>query len=247
MTLIITELSTFGIAMVADSAVTYIEQLPSGKETHHVLNGARKLQFIPQLSAGISMWGRGSIPTKHGEIFTYTWLGDFIEQHSDVHTIDDFANILANELQALLHDKKEPLGFHLAGYIEIDGIKMPTFYHVRNVDGDFNKYEHHEFIPGQDFPPRELPRNKMYITRNGDYGPYAVLSQAVFQALPAIQGGIGLDIPHPSLQGRMSYHSAWVRFVSELYASSRLLKTIGGNIASLGIYPGGQIDYSLGE
>jgi hypothetical protein len=70
MTLIITELSNFGIAMVADSAVTFTEILPDGREASHVLNGAQKLQVIPYLKAGISVWGLGGIPAQNRSITT---------------------------------------------------------------------------------------------------------------------------------------------------------------------------------
>jgi hypothetical protein len=137
----------------------------------------------------------------------------------------------------------EPLGFHLAGHVEVEGQRLPTFYHVRNVEGTYLHYEHHAFVSGHDVHPRVFADNEAYITRNGDYGPYAVLAEAVQKALPMIHANTGLGIPHPSLQGRIAYHAAWVRFVSDLYASSGLLRTIGGSIAALGIYPQDQVVY----
>ncbi len=243
MTLIITELSKFGIVMVADSAVTFTEILPNGNQFPHVLNGAQKLQAIPYLKAGISVWGLGSIPIRNGNLSTDVWINDFIERHSRVTVLSELADSLAQELKESVGEYQSPVGFHLAGFVDVENQKLPTFYHVRNVDGTFAHYELHEFITGQDFPPRALANNESYITRNGDYGAYAVLATAVQSALPIIQNGIGIKIPHPSLQGRIAYHSAWIKFVSELYASSGLLRTIGGSISALGIYPNGQIIY----
>ena len=229
--------------MVADSAVTFAEILPDGSQVHHVLNGAQKLQAIPYLKAGISVWGLGGIPTQNGNLSTDIWINDFIARHAHVVTLAEFAEFLVQELQASLGNNQVPVGFHLAGFVEVEGRNLPTFYHVRNVDGTFVHYDYHEFVVEQDFPPRELAENESYITRNGDYGAYAVLANAVQNTLPTIQQGIGINIPHPSLQGRIAYHSAWIKFVSELYASSGLLRTIGGNISALGIYPDGQIIY----
>jgi hypothetical protein len=243
MTLIITELSKFGIAMVADSAITYTEILPDGKEFSRVLNGAQKLQAIPYLKAGISVWGLGGIPTRNGNLSTDVWLNDFIERHSQIVTLPEYADCLVRELQESVGEYQTPVGFHLAGFVDVENQELPTFYHIRNVDGTFAHYELHEFIAGQDFPPRALADNESYITRNGDYGAYATLAAAVQNALPRIQAGIGINIPYPSLQGRIAYHSAWIKFVSELYASSGLLRTIGGSISALGIYPNGQIIY----
>jgi len=247
MTLIITELSKYGIAMVADSAVTLNEVLPSGIMVSHVLNGAQKLQVIPYLKAGISVWGLGSVQLQGGNLSTDIWLGDFIERHSEVNDLSRFADCLAQELQDNIGENQVPVGFHLAGLVDIENQKLPTFYHVRNVDGTFAHYEFHNFISGQDFPPRELVENEFYLTRNGDYGTYAALASAVHNILPSITANTGLNIPHPSLNGRIAYHSAWVKFVSELYVSSGLLKTIGGSISTLGIYPNGQIVYYPGS
>ncbi len=241
MTLIITEISEFGIAMVADSAVTFNEQLPSGETFPRVLNGAVKLQRIPYLHAGISIWGLGSINLDDNHLSTDIWLAIFIQEHSHIQTIDEFANALTEELQITLGNIQIPLGFHLAGYVENEEQNLPTFYHIRNVDGTFQHYDYHEFISGQDFPPQTLPANQMYITRNGDYGPYVILANTVHDALPTIKNAVNFDIPSQSLQGRLAYHVAWVRFVSDLYASSGLLRTIGGNIISLGISSLGQI------
>jgi len=242
MTLIITELTEFGIAMVADSAVTIEEKTPSGGTIPRVLYGAQKLQMIPYLSAGISVWGLGTIMTPAGSVSTDVWIADFIQRHIDTQSIDEFASELASELQQVVGNVTTPMGFHLAGYVEHHGKRLPTFYHIRNVDGTYQHYDYHGFIPGQDFPPRALRKDEVYYrTRNGDYGPYAALAGAVEAVLPRISTSIGITIPYPSLQGRVAYLAAWLNFVSDLYASSEMLRTIGGSIASLGITPEGQV------
>lgn len=229
--------------MVADSAVTNSTPLSSGKVVVQVLNGVHKLQIIPHLQAGISVWGRGSIPTSQGEISTDIWLMDFIERSTNTSSIDEFANMLAKESQNALAGKQDCLGFHLAGYVQDKSETLPTFYHIRNVDGTYKHYTFHDFISGQDYAPKALRNNEVYLTRNGDYGVYAALATATQQLLPHIQSSVGMNIPHPSLQGRLAYHRAWVTFVSDLYASSGLLRTIGGNVSALGIYPDGNIVY----
>jgi hypothetical protein len=47
MTWITAELSEFGIATVADSAVLRKEKTPSGDTAYRVLNSAQRLQMIP--------------------------------------------------------------------------------------------------------------------------------------------------------------------------------------------------------
>ena len=248
MTLIITELSEFGIAMIADSAVTCAERLPSGQSVRRVLNGALKLQMIPYFSAGVSVWGLGTLPTNSGQVATDIWLHDFIQQHSRVASLHEFAQTLTTELQEIAGNIQEPLGLHLAGYVDVKGCKLPTFYHIRNNDGTFQGYKIHDFILGHEFPPQKIAEGDNGLrVRNGDYGTYAILSTGVESVLPQIRfdPALNIAIPFPSLQGRIAYLTAWVRFVSDLYASSGLLRTIGGGINSLGISPDGRVIYNL--
>jgi len=247
MTLVITEISEHGIAMVADSAVTQTVPLPSGIGMTRILNGAQKLQVIPQLRAGISIWGLGSVQTANGWIPADLWICDFIKSNNTIASLDDFANQLAQELQLAVGDVKEPMGLHLAGYVDHNGEIQPTAYHIRNCDGDYQHYDLHDFIPGLQFPPSPLQPGALYMIRNGDYGPYAILSEVSWLALEEIKRSISLEIPHPSLWGRMSYLSAWVKFVSDLYASSGLYRTIGGSVTSLGITTTGEVIYQPGS
>ncbi len=236
MTLIITELSEYGIAMVADSAMRYAGRPP------YVKNDCEKLQQIPYLKAGISMWGLGGIRGTRTDL----WIKKFIINHAHIKSLDEFANELANTLQQAVGSTKIESGFHLAGYIEKDGVKLPTLYHIRNVEGNFLHYDFHNFIAGHDFPPQEITTAPYPKLRNGDYGPYAWISDAIEIRLdeimefmlPAIDASLaGKKIPSPTLEGRLRYLDAHVSFISGLYASSELLPSIGGNILSLGITP----------
>jgi hypothetical protein len=247
MTLIITEISEHGISMVADSAVTTTVQLPSGNVVSQVLNGARKLQVVPHLRAGISVWGLGEVKTGNRWIPADLWIHDFINTHNPTSSLDDFATQLAQELQLAVGDVKEPMGLHLAGYVDHGGEMLPTIYHIRNCDGTHRHYDLHDFVPGLQYPPSRLYPGELRQLRNGDYGPYAILSEVTWPALEKIKTVINLEIPYPSLEGRMSYLSTWVTFVSDLYASSGLYRTIGGKIASLGIKPDGETIYHPGS
>jgi hypothetical protein len=153
MTLIITEISEYGIAMVADSAETRMHRLPSGSTIERVLTGVRKLQTIDYLRAGISMWGLGSINIANTEIPTDVWIEDFIARHDDITSVEGFANELAHELQQSVGGVQRPMGLHLAGYVDHNGQNLPAMYHIRNCDGKYNNYEVHDFVPGLQIPP----------------------------------------------------------------------------------------------
>jgi hypothetical protein len=79
MTLVLTEISKFGIAMAADSAVTCDDPLPNGRVVNRVLTGVKKLQVIPKIHAGISVWGEGDIEFEDKSYPTDIWLEYFIE------------------------------------------------------------------------------------------------------------------------------------------------------------------------
>lgn len=244
MTLVITEISDFGIAMAADSALTKRIVLPSGVIMSQVLTGTQKLQYIPQLKAGISMWGFGSVRTGNGFIPTDAWIIDFISRYDDIDTLERFAVALASELQLAVGEIQQPMGFHLAGYVDENGEKLPTIYHVRNCDGPIDgQYVIHEFIPGLQFAPQRPPVDDYYVLRNGDFGPYALLSAVVLRILPAIQQVNDITIPHPSLRGRISFHGAWINFISDLYASAGRNRTIGGKVSAMGMTPEGDVIY----
>ena len=101
MTLILTELTRFGIAMAADSAITFREPLPGGGTRIRVVRGANKLQVIPELNAEISIWGTGSLRMGDDIINMDTWIENLItEREDDYESLDEFANLLVSEIKS---------------------------------------------------------------------------------------------------------------------------------------------------
>jgi hypothetical protein len=238
MTLIITEITPFGIAMVADSAYNFRELTPSGSIRQRVLHGARKLQYIPYLNAGVSMWGAGRIRSITGEVFADIWMEDFIRRCEGIGSLGDFADILKEELQRSMGEEERPLGFHLAGFEEIGGKRWPAFYHIRNCEASYTDLEIHEFIEGKEFGHDLNPEDQVdMVWYNGDYGLYNNLRAGVEEGLARVKVKTGFDIPHPSLEGRIRYLAAWVKFISDLYEASKLPREIGSEVDCLGITP----------
>ena len=221
--------------MAADTAITISARLPSGKPVSQILTGAKKLQKISYLNAGVSFWGLASLPRTGAP--TELWLEDFIKRHNNLSSLDEFAQALTKESQTVVGQLQQPLGFHLAGYIAHGDQLLPTFYHIRNVDGNFvNDYQFHDFIIGQDYPPAPIG-NDRHLTRNGEYGLYAIMSRLSELALQAAKG-LNITVPYPSLEGRMGYLAAWIKFVSALYESSQQQVTISSNVSTFGDHAG---------
>jgi len=245
MTLILGELSFFGIAMAADSTVTVTNQLTGMR--HVNINAARKLQSVPYLNAGVSCWGLGDI----SGIPTDDWLSDFISHNIRLQTLQSFAEELATQLNASVNDPRLGTGiagFHLAGFESYNGIPTPSFYHIH--DGESKVLQNrgttiniNQFNANHDMPPdifqRDFGNGGWYLTRNGDFQIYA----QIFDSLHAYFGSLstrGIVIPNSqSLDERADYLVFQIRTISEIYRFSNLIPGIGGDIHYLIINPNG--------
>lgn len=263
MTLILTEISQFGIVMAADSAVTEKITTPSGTNQYRVLTGVKKLQVIDKLNAGVSIWGQGEIIVGGNKVDTDVWLSDFIvNQKSNYNSLSDFATLLQNELRkyiAPINAALNPLGtigFHLTGYVTHNGQLTPTFYHIHNGESQALKSRGININPtivnaNHDLPPNlaqlYLSQGKAYLTRNGDFTTYAALFHYLGKFLQNLSQQGGLTIPHSR---NLKERAEWLRFqiqtMSELYRLSNLhLPTIGGKIDTLLITDSGVDDCGL--
>jgi len=184
MTLVLTEISKFGISMAADSAVTFQKNMPDGRKIMRVLTGVRKLQPIDKLQAGISVWGEGSISGVDSDV----WLDQFIRARSNhYNSLETFARLLQDELRGLIPEidvERYPegtIGFHLAGYVDHRGKRTPTFYHIHNGRSKVLENRGIQIDPtkvnsNHDLPPEKvcefLERGLICVVHNGDYYLY---------------------------------------------------------------------------
>ncbi len=245
MTLVLTELSSFGIAMAADSAVTFTNRQTGLSFAQP--NFALKLQVIHHLNAGISCWGMGEI----AGISTDKWLSNFIASSSSQTTLQGFAEELATQLNSdapLNTTGENRLGFHLAAFEDHNGIPTPSFYHIH--DGPSTVLEQRginvdpkRFNANHDVPPQIIQQiadsGRGFIVRNGDYQLYvnifAQLEELFRQLIP-----LGIVIPNSqNLIDRAEYLVFQIRTVAEIYRLSNLIPGIGGGINYLTISPDG--------
>jgi hypothetical protein len=242
MTLVLTEISQYGIVMGADSAVTCETQLPSGERGHRVLFGIQKLFPIPYLKAGVSCWGYGQI----GNMDTDVWLNDFIQRlEGRVTTLREFALCLQDELRATIRPQsgQSECGFHLAGFVEEQGRFVPDFWHIHNGPSEyFTNIDATLFNANHDLAAARAQgrydpnnANMIYITRNGDYQFYAAWWEAFERVIDNFLRGQDIQVPKPTLHGRVEYVRFQIRSISEIYGMSMLLPSIGGEIYTLAI------------
>ena len=248
--------------MAADSAITFREPLPSGSSRPRVVMGAKKLQLIPKLNAGISIWGQGSIDIDDQEIFMDTWIKKLIaEREDDYDSLESFATLLASETNNhiqpidVTQDPFGTVGFHLAGFVDFKGEPLQTFYHVHNgrsqaleIRGD-TVADPSVINANHDFPPHmaiELSgRLVWYRTRNGDLRIYNRLFGLLEDFLRHVERESHIVIPHStSITDRANWLKFQIKTMAELYEFSNLeARTIGGNIATLTITAEGTMNF----
>jgi hypothetical protein len=237
MTLVLTEISPLGIAMAADTAITFTNKSTNQSRVQN--NAAVKLQTIPYLNAGISCWGMGSI----NNISTDQWLANFISSNNTLTTLKDFADKLENELNRLIPNNPNPqngrLGFHLAGYETYQGSRAPSFYHIH--EGESTTLQQrgitvnpNQFNANHDIPPaiaiQLVSKGQGWITRNGDYQLYVNIFASLEKLFQQLRSS-GIVIPNTQkLSDRAEYLVFQIRTISEIYRLSNLIPGIGGNI-----------------
>lgn len=234
MTLILTELSPHGIAMAADSAVTV--QATSPVPYTRYLTGMQKLQPVYHLQAGVSTWGHATVDGMDADV----WLASFIQWSVEqTGTLGEFAVLLQGELRRALGPGSgvPRIGFHLAGYEEHDGERLPSFYHIHdgpsetfgNIDPQLVN-ANHDMSPARFRQARDLGVLP-FIVRNGDYTFYVNL----WNMMEAFFKTYSINLPaRRTLDARLDYLTFQVRTVGEIY---RLLgvPSIGGAILGLTI------------
>lgn len=264
MTLVLTEVSSVGVAMAADSAITKIR---AGKIFEIDQQGWHKILKVPKIRAGISYWGMiGAVTNQQFD----TWLRNLIDTNN-YHDLDTFADFLVSELNNAC--KNRPLkngydvGIHLAGYHKwSDGVRRPVFYHIHNGHGRITLNEQKDthgkiisinptwysdprklFEKHPDFPnpQRSLNYNlnilnhSGLITRNGDFFLYAVFQNYINEAIKFIRLSPNIRIPsNPSnIASRKGFLHIILESTIRLYRCSNLSKMVGGKVSSLAIAP----------
>lgn len=230
MTLVLTEVSTVGVAMAADSALTW----NNGRS----FSGAQKLIPAVQVNAGFSIWGNFTVGSRYAD----EWLQGFISQNiRDSDGLWSIAQSLAQELNRSFGQPiTEMMGIHVAGYDTKDRVRGPAFYHVHNGHAHVESRNGlARWVPEEDPPIREfraecdrppalvVNSNSPFVTRNGDIAIYAFLSQSMTNIFSMIQNVASLQFPFPeTLSTRGEYLRFWIQTVTEVYRLSNFRRRV---------------------
>jgi len=260
MTLVLTELSNAGIAMVADSAISEIN-LATGRVNKVNKDSWRKLLRVPSIGAAISYWGVvGALTRKQFDL----WLKERVIESKNYSDIDSFVDHFVATLNDATSNRPlanyQNIGVHVAGYSNWDdGERRPVLFHVNNGDlefdleqYDYKKYPIRLFEKNQNFPSKNatLEQNIRQLEvgvllRNGHYSDYMVIWNALEVALKYIETHSTLSIPsNPNdLQSRKEYLKMAIEIVIRIYdcSNQKNQSVIGGEVVSLGIGANGYL------
>jgi hypothetical protein len=224
MTLVVSEISRHGIIMIGDSAVTYSR----GEEIIDVKPGAVKVQYSPELNAGISMWGWG----KAGEQSLDKWVADFLKSQADLKpSLEQLGISLAkqiNDIRKVFNvpmDESTRSGFHLAGYE--NGI--PRLWHVHT--GHFQEHVH-ELRLYKDYPNDQGISDEQFTQflqgsgavhlRNGYHQFFAILFDSVLNYAKTIHLHLQVQFPMDSIEGKVLFYKLLIQFVAGTLKASGL-------------------------
>lgn len=242
MTLIITELSSFGIAMAADTAETVSSVNVRGLIEDRAFFGLTKLLPIPKLQAGISYWGWAKMPPSSQDgVWMDWWLRVFLAQNiNNYDSIGDVARLLEKELRKIVTPVSETElklmpygngGIHVAGFTEEEQKKTPCFWHIHNGESQAlpkKELDPHIVNANSDCPPGKFLQiqksGASYVTTNGDIEPWARFFRKYLKNyLIELRKEMKIVIPLPTIDFRAEFWRAQIRFISELYA-------VGGDV-----------------
>jgi hypothetical protein len=230
MTLVVSEISSLGIVMTGDSAVT------RGASSE---SGAVKVQYSPVANVGFALWGNAGVDRRRLD----HWLAEFISDRiSETDCVADIGNRLADDLNKILIKsgvvwKTLRRGIHVAGYKK----GIPVLFHVHTGHEDEPA---HELRLYKDFPDLRLQlsdadfrqllnSHRSFHLRNGYYPLFVPLFEASQEYANALALRFNIQFPRPSLEGRLEYYELLVRFVAGTLKASGVAPAVNDTLSSI--------------
>ncbi len=233
-TLVITKLTRFGVTMVADSAITY-----DGRRS---FVGYQKLFPVPQINAGISIWGNLDIKGTDAD----EWIKYFIKNYvtEDIE-LSELAEKLRKKLNETfgnsLIEENNRMGLHVAGF---DRNRGPTLYAINNGDYKMMMSERGSIEVSVDSteehiienpPLRRFEIDTVYLDekeqdgrKNGDFGIYDFLAEKLDSIFVELKQ-YNFFVPYPiNLEMLGEYLRFMISSTKEIYRlSSENRRTYG--------------------
>jgi hypothetical protein len=233
MTLVVSDISSLGVVMVGDSAVTRRKV----GQREEVVPNAVKVQYCQRANIGVSMWGYANAGPKRLD----HWMASFLE--NDVKATDTVRCVgtrLAQKLNPVLSASRKPwkdlvCGIHVAGFK--DG--LPCLYHVHC--GHDNEPAH-ELRLYRDFPDDQnwseyffnyLLQHSFIHLRNGYHPLFAPLFDNILEYSKALRAHFNISFPMKTLQARFDFYKLLVKFVAGVLPVSGLAPRVNDALSAI--------------
>lgn len=234
MTLILTQLSRYGIIHASDSNLSNVRG--------ELVGIGKKVFQIHHLNAGLSLAGSYTV----NNIPMNRWMEDFILEDMRIEdsSFKNFAERLKDRLEneMTISEKSMGLMIHIAGYTEINGIYHPEFWFVRNVHGIDNRTGEYtnindKFNATEDFWTRDCPKNNLLEAFNK--GMYQMYGNGF------ASGRIGFFMLQKTLNNfflqiwsNTNWHFTPPKSLNQMEALIKLYIKIIGTLFEISDYPG---------
>lgn len=267
MTLLLTEITDKGVVFAADRNLSWFDT-NSGK-IGGLAYRRKKILGIEHIAAAVGYFGNAHVG--RDKMLMDEWLESFIQGNSDCGTPEQFAYRLKDGLDAnLTHGQKQRmLGLHLAGYTEQEGLRLPTFWFVRNIQrmqGPFYIGVNERFAVSEDFLHRDvrfvkpdmlheyLRAHGGRVYRNGTLAPYVAIAGHVYSLFRTIWAlRHEWDVQEFQPPSTLEEYAALSRFhielttrIYDLFSTSEV-RPIGGGVDVIMISPDGTLTYDYSE
>lgn len=240
MTLVVTDISRYGIIVVGDSAVTERKN-----NTSSISSNAAKVQYCEKTNTGFAMWGNAGV----GLLRMDHWLSAFIDteiKKSDrVQDIGDkLTKTLNNELiKSNLGWKNLVRGIHLSGYR--DG--LPVLFHIHT--GHPTELAH-ELRLYKDYPDNKnwselhyqyLLNHGFVHLRNGYHPIFGPLFDRILEYSGDLRSNFNIRFPQRNIKGRFEFYKLLVKFVAGTLVASGEFPAVNNELSSIAFNENGVV------
>jgi hypothetical protein len=233
MTLVVSDISSLGVIMVGDSAIT--QKKNDGSE--EVIPGAVKVQYSSATNIGLAMWGFANVGNKMLD----HWIADFI--NNSIRTNDSVEKVgqeIATQLNSILSTSGNPwkemvCGIHVAGYRN----GLPCLFHVHC--GHDNEPAH-ELRIYKDYPDDQQWSERYFNyllefgfihLRNGYHPLFGPLFDRILEYSGQLRVNFNISFPQNTLKGRFEFYKLLVKFVAGTLVASGLYQGVNDILSAV--------------
>lgn len=232
MTLVVSDISTHGIVMVGDSAVTM-----TTNSQKIVSSDAAKVQYCNKANIGFALWGDAGIGEKRMDF----WLSRFINSHiNESDSVESVGKKLVEAINdELLRSNRKwselVRGIHIAGYR--DG--LPVLFHVHT---GHDTEPAHELRLYKDYPDNQKWSKRRYESvlsfgfvhlRNGYHPIFGPLFDQILNFSRNLRTNFNISFPQKNLSGRFEFYKLLVKFVAGTLIASGLHPGVNNTLSSI--------------